>query len=62
MQIQTSRSTLNLGLTVEKLLEELEDQFPPFNPQPDLPLNQIMYRAGPRSVVELIKSRITEEE
>jgi hypothetical protein len=62
MQIQTSLSTLNLGLTVEKLLEELEDQFPPFNPQPDTPINQIMYRAGQRSVVELIRSRITEEE
>ena len=52
---------LNL-LTVERLLEELEDLYPPFNPTPDTPLNQIMYRSGQISVVEWIRTRITNED
>ena len=52
---------LNLGLTVERLLEELEDVFPPLNPTPETSLNQIMYRAGQRSVLEWIENRIDEE-
>jgi len=62
MQIQTSHSTLNLGLTVERLLEELEDNFPPFTPHPKEELNTIMYQAGQRSIVEWINKRINEEE
>lgn len=62
MQIQTSHSTLSLGLTVERLLEELETIHPPLNPTPETPINQIMYRAGQRSVIEWIISRISEEE
>ena len=58
MQIQTSHSTLNLGLTVERLLEELEDNFPPFTPHPKEELASIMYKAGQRSVVEWYKDRI----
>ena len=61
MQIKTSHSTLNLGLTVEQLLAELEDVFPPVNPTPDTSLNQIMYRAGQRSVLEWIENRLDEE-
>ena len=61
MQIKTSHSTLNLGLTVEQLLAELEDVFPPVNPTPDTSLNQIMYRAGQRSVLEWIESRLDED-
>ena len=62
MQIQTSHSTLNIGLTVERLLEELEDHFPPKTPHPKEELNTIMYQAGQRSIVEWINNRITEEE
>ena len=62
MQIQTSHSTLNLGLTVERLLEELEDKFPPHTTQPKEELNTIMYQAGQRSIVEWINTRINEEE
>ena len=60
MQIPTSLSTLNI-LTVERLLEELEDRFPLTNPQPGTDLDQIMYRAGQRSVLEWIENRIDEE-
>ena len=61
MQIQTSHSTLNLGLTVERLLDEMEDVFPPVNPTPDTSIGHIMYRAGQRSVVEWIENRLDEE-
>jgi hypothetical protein len=61
MQIQTSHSTLNLGLTVEKLLADMEETFPVFLPQPSDPQNMIMYKSGQRSVVEYIKQIIDEE-
>lgn len=61
MQTLTSLNTLNL-LTVERLLAELEDLYPPFNPTPDTPINQIMYRSGQVSVVEWIRTRITTED
>jgi hypothetical protein len=61
MQTLISHSTLNIGLTVERLLEELEDQFPQFLPQPNDPVNLIMYKSGQRSVVEFIQSRINED-
>ena len=61
MQIQTSHSTLNIGLTVEKLLEELEEKFPPVNPHPKEQIGSIMYKAGQRSVTEWIQSRLDDE-
>jgi hypothetical protein len=61
MQIQTSHNTLNLGLTVERLVQELEDNFPQFLPQPNDSVNMIMYKSGQRSVVEWITHRIEEE-
>ena len=61
MQIQTSHSMPEFGLTVRRLLEELEDVYPPVNPSPDTSLNSIMYRAGQRSVLEWIENRLDEE-
>ena len=58
MQIQTSHNTLSLGLTVEKLLADLEDNFPPSRPSPSDKIEDIMYRSGQRSVVEYIKQVI----
>lgn len=52
---------LNLGLTPESLLAELEENFPQFLPQPTDPINMIMYKAGQRSVVEWISYRLSEE-
>ena len=60
MQTPTSLNTLNF-LTVERLLGELEENFPPINPKPDTPINQIMYRAGEVSVVDWIRNRISED-
>ena len=62
MQIQTSHSTLNIGLTVDSLVSELEDRFPLTNPGPADQINSIMYQAGQRSVVDWINSRIQNEE
>jgi len=62
MQIQTSHSTLNLGLTVQSLLAELEDNFPQFLSQPNDPINMIMFKSGQRSVVEWIANRLTDED
>jgi hypothetical protein len=61
MQIQTSLSTLSLGLTVEKLLADLEGNFPPSRPSPSDKIEDIMYRSGQRSVVEFIKHIIEDE-
>lgn len=52
---------LNVGLTVENLVAELEDLFPLTNPSPDSEINKIMYQAGQRSVVDWIQSRINED-
>jgi hypothetical protein len=59
--IKTYHSMLNLGLSIEQLLAELEDVFPPVNPTPDTSINNIMYRSGQRSVVEWIQSKLDEE-
>jgi hypothetical protein len=61
MQTQTSLSTLSLGLTVEKLLAELEDNFPPSRPSPSDKIEDIMYRSGQRSVVEYINQIVNED-
>tara|TARA_Y100000033_G_scaffold47043_1_gene52243 strand:+ start:326 stop:493 length:168 start_codon:yes stop_codon:yes gene_type:complete len=53
---------LNIGLTVDALVSELEDRFPLTNPGPADQINSIMYQAGQRSVVDWINSRIQNEE
>ena len=60
--MSTSPNTLSFGLTVERLLEELEDRFPLTNPSPDTNINTIMYQSGQKSVVDWIQSRITNDE
>ena len=47
---------------MEKLLEELEEKFPPVNPHPKEQIEPIMYKAGQRSIVNWIQSRIDDEE
>ena len=51
-----------LGPTLESILTELEEIYPPVNPHPKEDIGVIMYKAGQRSVVEWIKDRITKEE
>lgn len=48
------------GVQFTALLNELQINFPPTNPTPETSLEQIMYRAGQRSVIEYILNRIEE--
>ena len=45
---------------ITKLIENLEQAFPLYNPAPDDSLAKIMYLAGQRSVVDFIRSTIEE--
>ena len=50
------------GSTVlQKIVDELENCFPPINPTPDTPHSKIMYLAGQRSVVEFLLAKLTQE-
>ena len=61
MQTQIYPSTLNLhSEKLEKLIEDLENQFPPQTIHPKEEINSIMYRAGQASVVEYVKKLLEE--
>jgi hypothetical protein len=61
MQTPTSLSMLEVkGMTTSSLLQELFDTFPPINPTPAMTMEQIMYQAGQRSIVEWIQSKMDE--
>ncbi len=52
---------LNLGLTPEGLLKELEEKFPlPFT-GPEDKIQHIMFTAGHQSIIQWIKQRITDD-
>ena len=51
-----------LGPNLESILAELEEIYPPTNPNPDESMEKIMYRSGQRSVVDWIKTRVSEEQ
>ena len=61
MQIKTSPNMLNLGLTPEGLLKELEEKFPPPFTGPDDRIQHIMFNAGQQSIIQWIKQRISED-
>ena len=44
-----------LGFQAKTLVVQLDDTFPPLNPNPTDTIEQIMFRAGQRSVVDWIK-------
>ena len=50
-----------LGPSLESILQELEEKFPPVTPHPKEDIGAIMYKAGQRSVVDWINNRIKEE-
>ena len=47
-----------MGLETKAIINEMEDIFPPVNPSPTDSVEQIMYRAGQRSVVEWIYNKL----
>ena len=60
--MSTSRNILEpvIGPTLESVLLELEEIYPPLTPNPDESMEKIMYRSGQRSVVDWIRTRIEE--
>ena len=46
---------------LRKIVDELEECFPPINPTPDTSHAKIMYLAGQRSVVEFLLAKLNEE-
>ena len=62
--MSTSPHTLNLletkGIQMNGLVQEMIDTFPPLNPNPSQPIEQIMYQAGQRYVVEWLIQRMEE--
>ncbi|ADP00179.1 predicted protein [Cyanophage NATL2A-133] len=59
MQIQTSQSTLNWG-SLERLLDDLDSQFPDKFPDHNLSEKEIAYRAGQISIIRLLKQNLSE--
>ena len=57
----TSHNTLSLhSEKLDKLVAQLEDQFPWQPVHPKEPIESIMYRAGQASVVQYVKSYLDE--
>ena len=62
MQTPISLSTLKLhNERLNEIITELEDNFPPFTPHPNDSERMVMYKAGQRSVVEYILSKLEED-
>jgi len=58
----TSHNTLSLhSEKLDKLVAQLEDEFPWQPVHPKEPIESIMYRAGQDSVVQRIKTLLNEE-
>ena len=61
MQTQIYPATLNIySEKLEKLVEDLENKFPPQPVHPKEQIASIMYRAGQTSVVDYIKTLLDE--
>lgn len=52
---------INLGLSVETLLEELEEVFPERSPQYNESVDKLRWRGGQRDVVNWIRARLTQD-
>ena len=57
MQIQTSQNTLEWG-RIEKVIADLDEQFPDVFPDHNLSEKQISYRAGQLSIIRLLKQQL----
>ena len=60
MQIQTYQSTLNWG-DLQRLLNELDEQFPDTFPDHTLSEKEISYRAGQISIIRLLKQQLSDK-
>ena len=50
-----------LGPNLESIRLEMEEKFPPVNPHPKEEISAIMYKAGQRSVIEWLNTRLQED-
>ena len=57
-------TTLNLletkGIQMNALVQEMQEVFPPTNPNPTQTIEQIMYQSGQRDVVEWFLNKLQE--
>ena len=49
-----------VGIQMNVLIQELNENFPPVTPKPNDSNAKIMYQAGQRSVIEWIQNRMDE--
>ena len=49
-----------LGPSLESIILEMDEKFPPINTHPKEELASIMYKAGQRNVIEWLHSRVNE--
>ena len=59
MQIQTSQNTLEWG-RIEKVIADLDEQFPDVCPDHNLSEKEISFRAGQLSIIRLLKQQLSE--
>ena len=58
MQIQTSQSTLEWG-RIERIIDDLDEQFPDKYPDHTLSDKEIAFRAGQISIIRLLKQNLS---
>ena len=49
------------GMEARAVMTEMEEIFPPVDPDPDDSIAKIMYRSGQRSVVEWLRKKLNED-
>ena len=59
MQIQTSHNTLEWG-RIEKVIDDLDSQFPDKFPDHTLSDKEIAFRAGQISIIRLLKQNLSD--
>jgi len=59
MQIQTSQNTLEWG-RIERVIADLDEQFPDVFPDHNLSEKEISFRAGQLSIIRLLKQQLSD--
>ena len=59
MQIQTSQNTLEWG-RIERVIADLDEQFPDVFPDHNLTEKEISFRAGQLSIIRLLKQQLSD--
>ena len=59
MQIQTSQNTLEWG-RIERVIADLDEQFPDVFPDHTLSEKEISFRAGQLSIIRLLKQQLSD--